>query len=409
MKKILIVGVTGSRNRGVEALVVSTLDGLQRRIPEARITVITDDAEFDRWRFAGRAAVSVVQACGFRLGRWRSGAWVRLASFLQASASVRHRRVLTELREADLVILSGGDMLSNDYSLDSLRRSLDWARLAKSWSVKCVALGQSIGPFRETAYAVLWRSAAADLDLVTYRESHSRDALKRAGLPLGRNSELAADSAFLLPQVAGEEGAMLVRHYGFGEGRRTVVLVPSAGICRYGKQDAALHIDALVALARHLLERHADQLLLLPHVSETRMANNDSLLALEILRRLNYNPRVRLVDGGHTAVEFKTLIAAADFVISERMHAAIAGLSTGVPTLVIGYSVKALGILSDTLGAELAARCLVSIGDFNQLPPERFVDQFVTERGEIANRLRIGSEALRELAARNFELLSGQY
>ena len=45
--------------------------------------------------------------------------------------------------------------------------------------------------------------------------------------------------------------------------------------------------------------------------------------------------------------------------------AAIAGLSTGVPTLVIGYSIKAEGILTDLLGTDLTKNAaLISIQDF---------------------------------------------
>ncbi len=37
-------------------------------------------------------------------------------------------------------------------------------------------------------------------------------------------------------------------------------------------------------------------------------------------------------------------------MIAARTHASIAGYSTGVPTLVVGYSVKAVGIASDLFG-----------------------------------------------------------
>ena len=38
------------------------------------------------------------------------------------------------------------------------------------------------------------------------------------------------------------------------------------------------------------------------------------------------------------------------FLIAARTHASIAGYSTGVPTLVVGYSVKAEGIAKDLFG-----------------------------------------------------------
>lgn len=75
--------------------------------------------------------------------------------------------------------------------------------------------------------------------------------------------------------------------------------------------------------------------------------------------------RVRLAGGDFSAGDYKAIISRCDLVVAERMHAAIAGLSTGVPTLLIGYSIKAEGILTDLLGAALTkSAALISIQDF---------------------------------------------
>lgn len=50
------------------------------------------------------------------------------------------------------------------------------------------------------------------------------------------------------------------------------------------------------------------------------------------------------------AMELKGYISRCRFLIAARTHASIAGYSTGVPTLVVGYSVKAVGIASDLFG-----------------------------------------------------------
>ena len=50
------------------------------------------------------------------------------------------------------------------------------------------------------------------------------------------------------------------------------------------------------------------------------------------------------------AETLKGYISRCRFLVAARTHASIAGYSTGVPTLVVGYSVKAKGIACDLFG-----------------------------------------------------------
>ena len=50
-------------------------------------------------------------------------------------------------------------------------------------------------------------------------------------------------------------------------------------------------------------------------------------------------------------MELKGYIARCRFMIAARTHASIAAYSTCVPTLVVGYSVKAKGIAKDIFGS----------------------------------------------------------
>ena len=54
----------------------------------------------------------------------------------------------------------------------------------------------------------------------------------------------------------------------------------------------------------------------------------------------------------HNAMELKGYIARCRFMVVARTHASIAAYSTQVPTLVVGYSVKARGIAKDIFGTE---------------------------------------------------------
>ena len=61
--------------------------------------------------------------------------------------------------------------------------------------------------------------------------------------------------------------------------------------------------------------------------------------------------RVCLI-GDHSAEELKGYIARCRFMVAARTHASIAAYSEQVPTLVVGYSVKARGIAKDLFGTD---------------------------------------------------------
>ena len=65
--------------------------------------------------------------------------------------------------------------------------------------------------------------------------------------------------------------------------------------------------------------------------------------------------RVTVLPQRLNATELKWLIAQLDWFAGARMHATIAGLSSGVPTLGFGYSHKAEGVFSECgIGADVA-------------------------------------------------------
>lgn len=73
----------------------------------------------------------------------------------------------------------------------------------------------------------------------------------------------------------------------------------------------------------------------------------------ELVRRLSPEERRRIcrTPENANAAQRKYLISRCELLVCCRTHASIAGYSTGVPTLVMGYSVKSQGIGLD-LGME---------------------------------------------------------
>ena len=139
-------------------------------------------------------------------------------------------------------------------------------------------------------------------------------------------------------------------------------------------------MEIFVETARVML-RHMDRLLLLPHV--VMPVDDDREALRELAMRLTETEREKLcyVPDGLGASQLKYLISRCEALVCCRTHVSIAGYSTGVPTLVAGYSVKSKGIALD-LGME---QWLISLDSLTALPSR--VERFVLDRDEIRQKL----------------------
>ena len=100
-------------------------------------------------------------------------------------------------------------------------------------------------------------------------------------------------------------------------------------------------------LIKHIIDTTDMQVALIPHVI---WETNDDRKPLKVLYdRFKHTGRVVMLED-HNCMELKGYISRCRFFIGARTHATIAAYSTCVPTLVIGYSVKAKGIAKDIFG-----------------------------------------------------------
>lgn len=103
-------------------------------------------------------------------------------------------------------------------------------------------------------------------------------------------------------------------------------------------------------LINHLLKSTDTNIVLIPHV--TIKGNSDYDAMLPLYNEFKASGRVRIIDNTYTASEYKGIVSRCRMFVGARTHATIAAYSTCVPTLAVGYSVKARGIARDIFGTE---------------------------------------------------------
>lgn len=175
-------------------------------------------------------------------------------------------------------------------------------------------------------------------DKIWARESLTYDALMAKGL---QQTLLLPDPAFVL------ERKDLPLPDSFVEGN-TVGINVSPMIMGY-EQNQGMALKNYVRLMEYVIRDTDMQVALIPHVVWSH--NDDRKPLAQLYEQFKDTGRVVMIED-HNAEELKGYIARCRFMVVARTHASIAAYSTQVPTLVVGYSVKARGIAKDIFGTE---------------------------------------------------------
>lgn len=343
-RRFLLVGHSGFYNRGCEAIVRCTVDIIRQVVPDSSIVLSSYDSEADaaKIRALGVRVDEVLPAClnGVR-GPSLAWAWQGF-----------HRRVLWRgfakrdysyrkyYKQADVVISVGGDNFSDDYgSPEGFFRMLD---AAKRCGAKTVIWGASVGPFSPPEAERAWTQHLKRVDLITAREDMTVEYL--AGLGVVKNVHRVCDPAFLLPAVEPRITVPL------GDSSRMKVGIGMSALMHmYGAMQQ--YVDAHVGLIEHVTANYDADIVVVPHVIQDAKTRNDSTICEEIARRVGRKCRCYVLPKTLDACELKHCISRCNYFVGARTHSTIASLSSLVPTISIGYSVKAWGINQDLLGS----------------------------------------------------------
>nr|WP_297763149.1 polysaccharide pyruvyl transferase family protein [uncultured Butyrivibrio sp.] len=181
-------------------------------------------------------------------------------------------------------------------------------------------------------------------DLLAYskiyaRESITYNALVDAGIPKCQ-LELRKDPAFELETTK----VSIPKHFHPGK----TVGINLSPMVQEKETVPGITIENYRNFIKYLLEETDQNIALIPHVVWER--NDDRRPLEELYLEFKDTKRVVLI-GDAPASELKGYISQCSFFVGARTHSTIAAYSSGVPTLVIGYSVKSRGIATDLFGS----------------------------------------------------------
>ncbi len=174
-------------------------------------------------------------------------------------------------------------------------------------------------------------------NLIVARESITYQAIKK----IQPNTVLAPDPAFFMEPKACELDER------FKDGN--VIGVNISPMIISSESASGMAYENYKNLIAHILSDTNSYVALIPHV--IWHYNDDRKVLQKLYEDFGKNERLILVED-HSAPELKYIISKCRLFVGARTHATIAAYSTCVPTLVVGYSVKARGIALDLFGSE---------------------------------------------------------
>jgi colanic acid/amylovoran biosynthesis protein len=371
-KHLLFVGNASYQNRGCEAIVRGTMAILEMAQGARKNLTVTNayygDADSLKSMRAGEmdARISHERLVSYPQ-RW-SLDWFAEKANEQCGThfAARHRVLSHDVKSAAFALEIGGDNYTMDYGFP--QRLIDLDRWLMSKRVPVIIWGASIGPFSEDPDAEkrMMRHLAM-LPAVFVRESATfRYLVHEHGL---ENVHQFADPAFMLEpsepplestRIKVSEAPVGINLSPLFRAYRGVVRQKPWQTKREHLQDWIKETATLVAATRR---QTGQPILLIPHVESALPGIDDFSFLESVCRECSQQgiTGVDIVNERLNAAQLKWIISRCSLLIAARTHATIAAFSTGVPTLSLGYSRKAVGINRDVFDTEdfcLAAKDL---------------------------------------------------
>jgi polysaccharide pyruvyl transferase WcaK-like protein len=368
------VGLMGASlhtgNRGVSALGASLATLTWQSRPSATISFLIGNRDTTAGEVKVGGNVRPVDTVNYRLSPKAPIAqqlwWILTVSLLYRmapSATVRgwisrSNNWVRSVVEADFVgDIRGGDSFADIYGFRGFAMgclpvlSVIWLRGGIH------LLPQTYGPFRSRLAARLARYILLRAQSIWCRDRISLREVER--LTGGRRrGSLCPDVAFAL-----EAAPLRVPAFDtplVGNRPRTLIGLNISGLMYHGGYTRAnmfgLRLDYrrfVKRLVEQLLRDPSNQVLLVPHTFAPAgrvESDPDACRDLKATLSPSLHDRVHLVTKEYDQHHIKGIIGMCDFFIGSRMHACIAALSQGIPTVGVAYSRKFAGVF-ETVGA----------------------------------------------------------
>lgn len=327
--KLVLYPHGGSGNHGCEAIIRSS-----KRLVEAELSLYSNDIEQDKsYGLDGLCSLHEAEQLISHgsLEYWKAALLHRVFCSPDAFDQLVFRHIVDDAKRSDYFLSIGGD----NYCYGANKFIYLVNRMIDGAGVKRILWGASVEP--DSLCGQLLDDMKGFYKIWT-RESLTYEALVAKGL---KQTILLPDPAFAL------EKKSLPLPEGFVEGNTVGINVSPLIIgCETSE---GVTLNNYIRLIEYIISNTDMNVALIPHVVWSH--NDDRKPLGHLYNMFKDSGRVCMIED-HNCEELKGYISRCRFMVTARTHASIAAYSTCVPTLVVGYSVKARGIAKDLFGTD---------------------------------------------------------
>jgi coenzyme F420-reducing hydrogenase beta subunit/polysaccharide pyruvyl transferase WcaK-like protein len=410
VERVSLIGATLTGNRGAEAMLVTSIARAREALPKARYVVHSYFPKRDR-EIVKDLDVDVVDAGPAALVLKYFPFAVLDGLFRLVGA--RWPRRLTphgprELSDSKVLL----DVFGVAYS-DGREKFLPFNILsnlpAMLYGVPVVKLSQALGPFEGRLNRAVAKTMLRACERVFARGDETLRMLRDLGIDEDK-VDLAADIAFAFqPEDAitdenrDYEQEIVSRLEDLRCEHKVLTIGISSVVHQKCTKAGIDYPEAIARIARHFLERDL-VVVLFPNATREQtesLHNNDLPVIAEIAERIGDDARLVAITRDLNTASLRRILARAHLLVASRFHAMIAGLSLGLPTMVLGWGHKYAEVLAQFDIEEWAF-------DFSSIDADLLIghiERFVAQEEELKRRVRDRIHAVRELSARQFEWL----
>lgn len=242
-----------------------------------------------------------------------------------------HSLVVKRVKDADIVIIGGGQIIDDYGSGHMFFRIFNLAKLCEKYQKKLFISCVGVSKINAHNYSKLRKIMLISTDF-TVRDEASRKRLIDVD-PLFEDVKVAPDPVFLAPYLVNFTKKP-TRYLGVNVMNLNRVLKKEI-------QDCKTLAENLSTLARKL---ELDiKIILTAYGDDLNVANE----LIQRLRKLDLEPNISPIHGLEDAA---SVFSDVDFMLSNRMHSAILSLSFGIPTMIYDWHPKITALFVEVFG-----------------------------------------------------------
>lgn len=257
----------------------------------------------------------------------------------------------------DILVVLGGDDLSEYYPIEALKRELFKMNYIKD-KLDVILVGQTIGPFKEERRELV-RKSLNNVKIYS-RDPWTKDYLENE---IGLKGIITSSDLALLPlpgQQCNDIKEDTLSKYKLIKDEY-ITIVPS-GLYKSYCENEEVYVDNFVNIINYIKEKTNYKIVLLPHVLRPDFIDDRNIIK-KLEEKFKCDNRIKYIYDVMSPLEARFILGNGKLTITGRMHGAINTLQMRKPAISISYSVKYDGVI----GRDLGLSELIVKGDESEL------------------------------------------